>query len=46
MSNEIILVVDDNRQISEFLSESMLPGLGYECNVQMRRLLARLVQAQ
>jgi diguanylate cyclase (GGDEF)-like protein/PAS domain S-box-containing protein len=30
MSNEIILVVDDNRQISEFLSESMLPGLGYE----------------
>ncbi|MFZ2098585.1 MAG: EAL domain-containing protein [Anaerolineales bacterium] len=30
MSNEIILVVDDNRQISDFLAESMLPGLGYE----------------
>jgi diguanylate cyclase (GGDEF)-like protein/PAS domain S-box-containing protein len=30
MSNETILVVDDNRQISEFLSESMLPGLGYD----------------
>jgi diguanylate cyclase (GGDEF)-like protein/PAS domain S-box-containing protein len=30
MSHEIILVVDDNRQISDFLSETMLPGLGYE----------------
>jgi diguanylate cyclase (GGDEF)-like protein/PAS domain S-box-containing protein len=30
MGNEIILVVDDNRQISDFLAESMLPGLGYE----------------
>ncbi len=30
MSHEIILVVDDNRQISDFLSETMLPGLGYD----------------
>jgi diguanylate cyclase (GGDEF)-like protein/PAS domain S-box-containing protein len=30
MSHEIILVVDDNRQISEFLSATLLPGLGYE----------------
>ena len=30
MSHEIILVVDDNRQISDFLSGSLLPGLGYE----------------
>ena len=30
MSHEIILVVDDNRQISDFLAETMLPGLGYE----------------
>ncbi len=30
MSHEIILVVDDNRQISDFLAESMLPSLGYE----------------
>ncbi len=26
----MILVVDDNRQISDFLSETMLPGLGYD----------------
>lgn len=30
MSHEIILVVDDNRQISDFLSGTLLPGLGYE----------------
>ncbi|OGN93515.1 MAG: hypothetical protein A2Z71_02430, partial [Chloroflexi bacterium RBG_13_50_21] len=30
MSHEIILVVDDNRQISDFLAETILPGLGYE----------------
>lgn len=30
MSHEIILVVDDNRQIADFLAETMLPGLGYE----------------
>jgi diguanylate cyclase (GGDEF)-like protein/PAS domain S-box-containing protein len=30
MSHEIILVVDDNRQIADFLAESMLPSLGYE----------------
>src|SRR4030066_2099361 len=30
MSHEIILVVDDNRQISDFLAETMLPGLGYD----------------
>ena len=30
MSHEIILVVDDNRQISDFLSETVLPGMGYE----------------
>src|SRR5512136_1717348 len=30
MSHEIILVVDDNRQISDFLAETMLPSLGYE----------------
>src|SRR4030067_2112945 len=30
MSNEIILVVDDNRQISDFLAETMLPALGYD----------------
>jgi diguanylate cyclase (GGDEF)-like protein/PAS domain S-box-containing protein len=30
MSHEIILVVDDNRQISDFLAETVLPGLGYE----------------
>ncbi len=30
MSHEVILVVDDNRQISEFLSATLLPGLGYE----------------
>ncbi len=30
MSHEVILVVDDNRQISEFLSKTLLPGLGYE----------------
>ncbi len=30
MSHEIILVVDDNRQISDFLAETMLPGMGYE----------------
>jgi PAS domain S-box-containing protein len=30
MSHEMILVVDDNRQISDFLAETMLPGLGYD----------------
>src|SRR4030043_1802242 len=30
MSHEIILVVDDNRQISDFLAETVLPGLGYD----------------
>jgi len=30
MSHEVILVVDDNRQISDFLSKTLLPGLGYE----------------
>src|SRR4030066_728426 len=30
MSHEKILVVDDNRQISDFLSGTMLPSLGYE----------------
>jgi diguanylate cyclase (GGDEF)-like protein/PAS domain S-box-containing protein len=30
MSREIILVVDDNRQIADFLSGTMLPSLGYE----------------
>lgn len=30
MSHEIILVVDDNRQISDFLAETVLPGMGYE----------------
>jgi len=30
MSHEVILVVDDNRQISDFLAETMLPGLGYD----------------
>jgi diguanylate cyclase (GGDEF)-like protein/PAS domain S-box-containing protein len=30
MSREIILVVDDNRQIADFLSDTMLPSLGYE----------------
>jgi diguanylate cyclase (GGDEF)-like protein/PAS domain S-box-containing protein len=30
MSHEIILVVDDNRQISDFLSETVLPGMGYD----------------
>src|SRR4030066_798685 len=30
MSHEIILVVDDNRQISDFLAETMLPALGYD----------------
>ncbi|OGO32351.1 MAG: hypothetical protein A2136_07155 [Chloroflexi bacterium RBG_16_54_11] len=30
MSHEIILVVDDNRQISDFLSKALLPGMGYE----------------
>src|SRR4030043_1769942 len=30
MSHEIILVVDDNRQISEVLAAAILPGLGYE----------------
>jgi diguanylate cyclase (GGDEF)-like protein/PAS domain S-box-containing protein len=33
MSHEIILVVDDNRQISDFLAETVLPGLGYEVMV-------------
>src|SRR4030042_5691758 len=33
MSHEIILVVDDNRQISDFLSGTMLPSLGYEVMV-------------
>ncbi|OGO65432.1 MAG: hypothetical protein A2030_09575 [Chloroflexi bacterium RBG_19FT_COMBO_50_10] len=30
MSHEVILVVDDNRQISDFLAGTMLPSLGYE----------------
>jgi diguanylate cyclase (GGDEF)-like protein/PAS domain S-box-containing protein len=30
MNQEVILVVDDNRQISDFLSGTLLPGLGYE----------------
>ncbi len=30
MSHEIILVVDDNRQISDFLAETVLPAMGYE----------------
>jgi diguanylate cyclase (GGDEF)-like protein/PAS domain S-box-containing protein len=30
MSHEMILVVDDNRQISDFLAETVLPGMGYE----------------
>ncbi len=30
MGREIILVVDDNRQISDFLAETVLPGMGYE----------------
>jgi diguanylate cyclase (GGDEF)-like protein/PAS domain S-box-containing protein len=30
MSHEMILVVDDNRQISDFLAETMLPGLGFD----------------
>jgi DNA-binding response OmpR family regulator len=30
MSHEVILVIDDNRQIADFLSESLLPSLGYE----------------
>src|SRR4030066_1761631 len=33
MSHEIILVVDDNRQISDFLSGTLLPSLGYEVMV-------------
>jgi diguanylate cyclase (GGDEF)-like protein/PAS domain S-box-containing protein len=33
MSHEIILVVDDNRQISDFLSETVLPGMGYDVQV-------------
>jgi len=30
MSREVILVVDDSRQISEFLAQNVLPGLGYD----------------
>jgi diguanylate cyclase (GGDEF)-like protein/PAS domain S-box-containing protein len=30
MSHEIVLVVDDNRQISDFLAETVLPGMGYD----------------
>ena len=30
MGREIILVVDDNRQISDFLAETVLPSMGYE----------------
>ena len=33
MSHEIILVVDDNRQISDFLAETVLPGMGYDVQV-------------
>lgn len=33
MSHEMILVVDDNRQISDFLAETMLPGMGYDVQV-------------
>jgi len=30
MSNEIILVVDDNHQIADFLAGELLPGLGFK----------------
>jgi diguanylate cyclase (GGDEF)-like protein/PAS domain S-box-containing protein len=30
MSDETILVVDDNRQIANFIANKLLPGLGYE----------------
>ncbi len=30
MSHEKILVVDDNRQLNDFLSLTLLPGMGYE----------------
>lgn len=33
MSNEIILVVDDNKQIANYLGEKILPGLGYEARI-------------
>jgi diguanylate cyclase (GGDEF)-like protein/PAS domain S-box-containing protein len=33
MSHEIVLVVDDNRQISDFLAETVLPGMGYDVQV-------------
>ena len=33
MSNETILVVDDNRRISDFLANTLLPSLGYKAAV-------------
>ncbi len=33
MGHEIVLVVDDNRQISDFLAETVLPGMGYDVQV-------------
>jgi diguanylate cyclase (GGDEF)-like protein/PAS domain S-box-containing protein len=43
MSHEVILVVDDNRQISDFLSGTLLPGLGYEVLVARDANTARKV---
>jgi two-component system, NtrC family, sensor kinase len=44
MSPHTILVVDDNRQIANYLSEKILPGLGYETRtaydgISMRTIL-------
>jgi diguanylate cyclase (GGDEF)-like protein/PAS domain S-box-containing protein len=33
MSREVILIVDDSRQISDFLAHKILPGLGYDVMV-------------
>ena len=33
MAREVILIVDDNRQISDFLAGTMLPALGFETMV-------------
>ncbi len=43
MSQEVILVVDDNRQISEFLSGTLLPGLGYQVLVARDANTARKI---
>ena len=43
MSHEVILVVDDNRQISEFLSGTLLPGLGYDVLVARDANTARKI---